>query len=391
MFNEILWTIVLIFSNFINISKPFNVPLRISDCIYLFFIYWSFINKWDLMITFIIVLLSKFIYSLLNFYVFRIWNNLGLNFVFNFIPFFSMIIFVYYFYFSDSIKSLWGKDFLFLQVFIYFLLLYFLFVTVFYFLNLFFNFRVYFNENNYFFYDDLKFLLFSLIFNSSFFLIIYDLSTKSIYLVYLLIIGLLPVALTNYNYNWIIRATMRTIEKIASVIESKNIYAKGHSEKVSELCVKFSRYLNLDYDDIEKISHAAKIMNIGYISIPEYVFGKATNLSPNEMKYIKDHPLIAYNIFQKLDIYKDISNIIKSHHESWDGSGYPEGLMGSSIPFLARVIRICDVFVALQEERPYRKAYSIQEALEILHKEKTKFDPEIFEKFIDFIQKEYGL
>lgn len=182
---------------------------------------------------------------------------------------------------------------------------------------------------------------------------------------------------------------MRTIEKIADIIESKNTYAKGHSKRVAELATKFAHSLELDYDEIDKLSHACKIMNIGYVSIPEYIFGKATVLSKSEMNYIKDHPVNAYNILKNLDLYKEVSIIVKYHHESWDGSGYPDGIRGTAIPLLSRIIKICDVFIALISERAYRKAYTIEEAVDIMNNEKNNFDPEIFEKFMDFIQKEY--
>lgn len=335
--------------------------------------------------------LSKLTYSLVKVYVLRVWNNLWKNFLFEFIPVFVVSSVVYYFSFHDVLQSLLGKDFLFFQVFIYFILLYFLYLMVYYFFNVIFSFRVFFNEYYSFFYEDFKGLALTWIFNTALFLVLNDLADRSIYLFFLLVIGLVPIALTNYNYLWIVRATMATVEKIASIIEAKNTYAKGHSERVADLCVKFGYFLGLDYEDIEKLSHSAKIMNIGYISIPEYIFGKATVLSANEMKYIKDHTINAYNILKKLDIYKNIAEIVKYHHESWDGSGYPEGIRGVSIPFLARIIKVCDVFLALTEERAYRKAYTLEEAIEIMMKEKTQFDPDIFDKFIDFINNEYPI
>lgn len=334
--------------------------------------------------------LSKLFYSIIRYHIFKTWNNLWANFLFEFIPIFLVSYVVYYFSFVDVLQSLFGRDFLFIQVFIYFVLLYFLYLIVYYLFNIIINFKVFFNENYSFFYEDFKGLILGLVFNTALFLILKDLTDRSIYLFSLLVIGLFPIALTNYNYLWIVRATMDTIEKIASIIEAKNTYAKGHSERVAELCVKFGYFLGLEYEDIEKLSHSARIMNIGYISIPEYIFGKATALSANEMKYIKDHTISAYNILRKLDIYKNIAEIIKYHHESWDGSGYPEGIRGVSIPFLARIIRICDVFLALTEERAYRKAYTPEEAIEIMIKEKNQFDPEIFDKFIDFINREYS-
>ncbi|MCS7244286.1 MAG: HD domain-containing phosphohydrolase [Candidatus Calescibacterium sp.] len=385
----VIFFLVLIIANFINITKPFNILIRISDCIYVFFIYWAFISKIDLWITISVILVSKLIYSIYKFYFLRFWSNWPYNFIFEFISLFLISFFVYYFSFSDILQSLLGRDFMFIQVLIYFVILYFLYLVMFYFLNLVSNFRVFFNEYYSFFYDDLRGLILGWIFNTALFLIFYDLSVKNIYLVYLLVIGLFPIALTNYNYNWIIKATMATVEKIADIIEAKNVYAKGHSKRVAELCVKFAHTLGMDYEDIERLSHSAKIMNIGYISIPEYIFGKAVNLSSNEMRYIKEHPLNAYNILKKLDIYRDIADIVKSHHESWDGSGYPDGLRGNSIPLLARIIKICDVFLALLEERAYRKAYTVEEAIKILIQEKSKFDPDIFDKFMDFLDKEY--
>ncbi|MEN3014804.1 MAG: HD domain-containing phosphohydrolase [bacterium] len=311
--------------------------------------------------------------------------------MFNFLPLFIISFVIYYFSFSDLIKSLVGSDLLFVQSIVYFVLLQIFYVSMYYVLSFLFGFRVFFNDYYSFFYEDFKSLVLGILFNSALFIVLNDLSGVNIYLVFLLVLGLIPIALTNYNYNWIVRATMNTVEKIADIIEAKNSYAKNHSRRVSDLCVKFGYYLGLDYDDIEKLEHAAKIMNIGYISIPEYILLKNSSLNLSEERYIKEHSLSAYNILQKLDMYKDIATIIKYHHESWDGSGYPEGIRGNAIPILSRILKICDVFLALLEDRSYRNAYTLEQALEILEKEKSKFDPEIYEKFIDFIYKEYKL
>ncbi|MFN3995135.1 MAG: HD-GYP domain-containing protein [bacterium] len=393
-FHLLLFFLALVFGNFLNINRPFNISLRISDCIYLFFIYWAFLNKVSIISVLLILFFAKLIAV---FYRYRSQyakvDNIGwfLNFIFEYLPFFFISFIVYYFSFSANFESLFGGNILFLQVMIFFIFLYLLYMVVLYFLDIFFSFKAYFDQYSFFSYEDLKNLVLGLLLNIALFLVFYDLSQKNIYMVYLLIIGLIPIYLTNLNYNWLFRATGDTIEKVANIIEAKNIFAKGHSKKVAELCTKFANFLGLSYEEIKKIEHSAKIMNLGYISIPEYIFSKSTNLSNNEWRYIKDHPVVAYNVLKKLDMYKDISDIIKYTHENWDGSGYPEGKKANEIPLLSRIIRICDVYLALTEERPYRKAYTPEEALEIIKKEKDKFDPDIFEKFIEFIEKEYNV
>lgn len=314
-----------------------------------------------------------------------------LNFIFEFLPFFFISFVVYYFSFSANFENLFGGNILSIQIGIFFVFLYLLHVVTFYFLNAFFNFKIYFDQQFFFLHEDLKDLLLSLLFNIVLFLVFYDLSQKNIYLVYLLIIGFIPIYLTNRNYEWLFKATEDTIEKVASIIESKNVFAKDHSKRVVELCIKFANFLGLGYEEIKKLEHSAKIMNLGYISIPEYIFSKSTKLTNNEWRYIREHPLVAYNVLKKLDVYKDISDIVKHTHEDWDGGGYPEGKKANEIPLLSRIIRICDVFLALTEERSFRKAYTPEEAIEIMQEEKNKYDPELFEKFLEFLEKEYNV
>jgi len=392
---ELLFLFSLILSNFINISKPFSfVPVRISDVIYLFFIYWAFVNKLDVLLTLLIIFLSKLVYLIYIYFIrdkFREFYGLLLNFLLNFLPL-AVVVFLVYFFSSanEFLRSFLSYEYLilFLQVFVILVLLYLLYLLVFNILDFLFNFGFFFSEGNYLFYDSIRAYLLSNVFNSVLFLILYDLSKVNIYLVFLFILALLPLGLASYNYKWILVAIYHTIERIADVVESKHIYGKGHSKNVAELCAKFAYKLGLNYDDITKLVHCARIMNVGYVSVPDYIFNKSS-LDNYELQLIRKHPENIYNILQKMDIYKDIALIVKHHHESWDGSGYPDGLRGNSIPFLSRIIKICDVFLALTEERSFRKAYSINEALEIMNKEKSKFDPFIFEKFVEFVKEEF--
>jgi len=403
---EILFFLVLFISSFINISKPFSsVLVRISDVVYLFFIYWALANKFSLVFVLFFIIFSKIFYSLYSFFrrdpdvlYQRNFRNFLFNFLLSTLPLVIITFLVYLFSFIDFSNGYFVVDFfskaysdyifLFFQIFLFLTILYFLYLLIFNIFDFVFGFGVYFSDHNYFFYDSVENFILSNVFNSILFLVFYDLAKINIYLVFLFIIAFLPISWANYNYNWILMAIYHTVEKIADVIESKHVYGKGHSKRVAELCAKFAYKLDLSYEEITKLVHAARIMNVGYVSVPDYIFNKGS-LDNYELRLIRRHTENIYNILQKMDIYRDIALIVKYHHECWDGSGYPEGLKGNSIPFLSRVIRICDMFLALIEDRSFRRAYSVEEALKIMDEEKNKFDPLIFEKFMEFVREEF--
>lgn len=173
---------------------------------------------------------------------------------------------------------------------------------------------------------------------------------------------------------------------LLNTISAKDNYTKDHSQNVSKLCVMFANYLNLSEDDIENLRIAALFHDIGKIGIPDNILQKEGKLTDTEIETIKLHPVIGANIFSSTDIFKHIAPIIVAHHERVDGTGYPNNLKGNEIPYLAKILTICDCFDAMVSKRSYKEKMTIDYAIEQLNKGAgTQFDRELAESFIKLI------
>ena len=180
---------------------------------------------------------------------------------------------------------------------------------------------------------------------------------------------------------WIIGSLNAAIEKFkdyenellksfVNVLETRDIYTKGHSQRVAFYAKKIAEALGLDEKFQERIYRAGLLHDIGKVGIPDNVLLKPGRLSENEYRTIKYHSVISYEILKRTEHFKDIADCVRQHHEKCDGSGYPDGLKCSEICLEARILAIADIFDALTTTRPYRKAFTPEEAIEILKKEK---------------------
>lgn len=157
------------------------------------------------------------------------------------------------------------------------------------------------------------------------------------------------------------------VTSLASAIDAKDTYTKGHSSSVSRYSEALARAINLPEAEVERIALGALLHDVGKIGIPENVLRKPTHLSNEEWEIMKQHPVIgAEKVLMPNETLRDLIPIVKYHHEHWDGSGYPEKLKGEEIPFSARIVAIADAFHALISDRPYRKGLSVAKACEIL-------------------------
>jgi HD-GYP domain-containing protein (c-di-GMP phosphodiesterase class II) len=163
-----------------------------------------------------------------------------------------------------------------------------------------------------------------------------------------------------------------------------------HNMKVSKLAEAFANYLGLSEEIAQMIAVAGVFIDIGKIAMDYKVFSKEKPLTEQEFEYIKQHASKSTEILiQSNLISRDILSCIVHHHESYNGDGYPTKVKGNAIPIGARVIKLCDVYYALTEERPYRKGYSHEEAINIMEKEREKYDPDLLNPFIEFINHKY--
>jgi len=149
-----------------------------------------------------------------------------------------------------------------------------------------------------------------------------------------------------------------------------------------------AKKMNLPEKDIDTIKYSSTMHDIGKLGIPDHIMLKPGKLTRDEFEIMKTHTTIGANILDKSKSYiiSMGKEIAISHHEKWDGSGYPNQLKNEQIPLPGRIVAVADVFDALASERPYKKAFSIEKSLNIMKSERAKhFDPEILDLFIDHI------
>lgn len=182
---------------------------------------------------------------------------------------------------------------------------------------------------------------------------------------------------------------IETVKSLCAAMEAKDPYTQGHSARVSDYAGKLAKKLRLSKTNIENLKIAGKLHDIGKIGIDESVLKKPGKLLPEEFEMVKQHSSIGYNIIHEINFLQDISRCILNHHERYDGYGYPNGMKGDAIGIDACILSICDVYDALTSDRPYRKAMTVDEALEIIKQSRAKqFDPNVTDAFIEMVRQE---
>ncbi|MCP4414707.1 MAG: HD domain-containing protein, partial [Gammaproteobacteria bacterium] len=157
---------------------------------------------------------------------------------------------------------------------------------------------------------------------------------------------------------------------------------RGHSERVSRMCLYMAEYLGLIEVDKKNLEWAAILHDVGKIGVPESILCKEGPLDGDEYEIIKQHPLKGREILEHIEQFRDVLPGVLHHHESYDGSGYPNGLKGEGIPLCARIISIVDTFDSITTNRPYRQRNGDQKALSVIEElAGTQFDPYLVDKF----------
>lgn len=175
----------------------------------------------------------------------------------------------------------------------------------------------------------------------------------------------------------------KTIKSIAFALDAKDPYTHGHSMRVTLYSLALAKALKLPDDLLEEIETTGLLHDIGKIAIPEKILLKPGKLTEEEYEIIKTHPELGENLVKGIDKLRLISNWLKSHHERYDGKGYPEGLAGEQIPVSSRIIALADTYDAMTSDRAYRKALPHQTAIdEIKRCAGEQFDPKLAELFI---------
>lgn len=164
--------------------------------------------------------------------------------------------------------------------------------------------------------------------------------------------------------------------------ESKDRYTQGHCERVADVACALAQHAGLDDNALFWFRIGTLLHDVGKLVIPEEVLNKPGRLSAEEWDIVKRHPLAGVQLLSDIEFPWDITPIVRSHHESWDGSGYPEGLAGEEIPLVARMVCLADVYDALTSERSYKKALPHEQAMQLMRRDVGRqFDPRLFQLF----------
>lgn len=185
------------------------------------------------------------------------------------------------------------------------------------------------------------------------------------------------------------KSYLESIEILRNTVEAKDVYTKGHSDRVSEYSLLIGERLNLTPEEMKTLKIGALFHDIGKIGIPDGILLKNGKLTEDEYSEIKNHPAIGAHILSDATIFADIIPIVKHHHERYDGRGYPSKLSGNDIPLLARIVAVADTFDAMTSRRAYRGALDldyVKKEIEICSG--TQFDPVIAKAFLNILETE---
>lgn len=156
-----------------------------------------------------------------------------------------------------------------------------------------------------------------------------------------------------------------TIQSLVSALDAKDAYTCGHSSRVADLAVELASRLGFDDEGLSRIRMAGILHDIGKIGVDDSVLRKPGRLTPEEFEQIKTHPVLGFEILQGIRQFNHILPAVRHHHESWDGTGYPDGLSGVDIPRDAQVLAVADAFDAMTSDRPYRAGMPLEKVTEI--------------------------
>lgn len=178
-----------------------------------------------------------------------------------------------------------------------------------------------------------------------------------------------------------------TLEGWVRALDLRDKETQGHTQRVTNLTIQLSRVMGVDEVSLRYIRRGALLHDIGKMGIPDSILHKPGPLSDEEWEIMYKHPLYAYDLLSPIEYLRRSLDIPYCHHEKWDGSGYPRGLQGEQIPQAARIFAVVDVWDALCSDRPYRKRWERDKAMEYIHEQRGKhFDPEVVDVFFQLIQ-----
>jgi len=175
----------------------------------------------------------------------------------------------------------------------------------------------------------------------------------------------------------------RFVNVLAETIEAKDHHTRGHCNRMRQLCVELGKKLGLKKKNLEIIEYASLLHDIGKIGVNEQILNKNGSLNAEEQEHVRIHPDLGKKILKGIPLMDNVAEIIVSHHENYDGSGYPRGLKGDAIPLGARIISAADLYDAMSNDRPYRKGIELKGIIkEMKRVSGTQLDPGIVDVFL---------
>ena len=185
----------------------------------------------------------------------------------------------------------------------------------------------------------------------------------------------------------LLNAYEATIEGLSHALDLRDRETEGHSRRVTEVTVKLAQALNFSDEEIIHMRRGALLHDIGKIGIPDSILHKPDSLTEEEWTNMRKHPQFAYDMLSPIEYLRPALAIPYSHHEKWDGTGYPRGLKGEEIPMSARLFAIADVWDAVTSDRPYRAAWTEEQATAYIREQSGKhFDPQVVDLFFKVVE-----
>src|SRR5690349_11177466 len=179
---------------------------------------------------------------------------------------------------------------------------------------------------------------------------------------------------------------MNTIESLAIAIDAKDQTTHGHVRRTQIYAVEMGKLFKVSESDLRALHAGALLHDIGKLAVPEYILNKPGKLTEAEFAKMKIHPVVGGDILKRVNFPYPVEDIVRYHHEKWDGSGYPTGLKGEHIPLIARIISVVDFYDATRCDRPYRKGMKREDSLGLLNSMVgSAFDPKVVRKFIEHV------
>lgn len=180
---------------------------------------------------------------------------------------------------------------------------------------------------------------------------------------------------------------MATLEALITALDAKDPYSRGHADRVADIAATVAGELGLADEEVERIRMAGRLHDVGNVGIRDDILYRPGPLSNEERVHVRDHVRIGVKILQPIAPLRSVTRLVASHHERWDGKGYPEGLKGEEIPMGARILAAAELYDALTTSRPYKDPLPQEKAIAIIEKASgTMLDPAVAEMLTHLVR-----